>query len=95
MQHEPHRFNIEQWKQSREFLWSIRQTPRWEQIRSSIEIAASKYLLSGRSEFRIWAPHLKEWAQTLDDYHRGEHPTMKAALNQELATFIGEPEQQT
>lgn len=89
---ELHHFKIKQWKQIREFLWSIRQTPRWEQIRTSIEIAAGKYRMSGRVEFRIWATHLKEWAQTLNDYHRGEHPVLKAALAQEMTTFSGRPE---
>lgn len=72
---------------SREFLAELRESDRWETIRTSIAVAHSNSKMSAREDVRKWMKHLGVTLETLEAYDRGNHPVLRSIVVQEVHRF--------
>ncbi|MDP6110347.1 MAG: hypothetical protein QF437_15775 [Planctomycetota bacterium] len=78
---------------SREFLAGLRESDRWETIRTSIAVAHSNSKMAAREDIRKWVEHLGVTLETLEAYDRGNHPVLRSIVVQEIHRFHQEQRQ--
>jgi len=72
---------------SREFLAELKESERWDTIRTSIAVAHSNSKMSVREDIRKWVEHLGVTLETLEAYDRGNHPVLRSIVVQEIHRF--------